>query len=265
MGRSISLDAQNLVLENETLDMIDPELLAEFLGTFLLVVLGQGVVANVLLDKTKGHGAGLIVITAGWAFAVTVGVYASKAASGAHLNSAVTIAQAVVGSFSWSKVPGYLAAQLLGAFSGSVIAWVAYRPHFEVTADAATKLAVFGTGPAIRKPVDNFLSELIGTFVLMFGLLVIFSEANFQKGSAVETGFSPILVGLLVWAIGLSLGGPTGYAINPARDLGPRIAHSILPIPGKGSSDWSYAWVPILGPISGAILAAVLHQILGLK
>ena len=253
------------LFQSEALDMMDPALMAEFLGTFLLVVLGQGVVSNVLLSKTKGHGAGWIVITAGWAFAVTVGVYASKSASGGHLNPAVTIAQAVVGSFAWSKVGGYLLAQMAGAISGSVIAWVAYRPHFEETADPATKLAVFATGPAIRKPLDNFLSEMIGTFVLMFGLLMIFSESNFQKGSDLERGFSPMFVGLLVWAIGVSLGGATGYAINPARDLGPRIAHWILPIVGKGTSDWSYAWVPVAGPIAGAILGALVHQWLGLK
>lgn len=244
--------------------MIDPALSAEFIGTFLLVLLGEGVVANVVLKRTKGHNSGWIVITAGWAFAVTVGVYASKAASGAHLNPAVTIAQAAAGSFALTKVPGYLAAQLLGAFAGACVVWLAYRPHFAATDDPAAKLAVFGTGAEIRNPLDNFICEAIGTFTLMFGLLMIFSEANFQKGSPLETGFSPLLVGLLVWAIGVSLGGPTGYAINPARDLGPRLAHAVLPIPGKGPSDWSYAWVPIAGPIVGAVVAALLHQGLGL-
>ena len=244
--------------------MLDPAFSAELIGTFLLVLLGEGVVANVILKRTKGHDSGWIVITAGWAFAVTVGVYASKAASGAHLNPAVTIAQAVAGNFAWTKVPGYLAAQLTGAFAGACAVWLAYRPHFAATDDPATKLAVFGTVAEIRHPLDNFICEAIGTFTLIFGLALIFSPANFQPGSPLETGFSPLLVGLLVWAIGISLGGPTGYAINPARDLAPRLAHALLPIPGKGSSDWAYAWVPIAGPIAGGVLGALLHKVLGL-
>lgn len=244
--------------------MFHPALTAEFIGTFLLVLLGEGVVANVVLKRTKGHASGWIVITAGWAFAVTVGVYASKAASGAHLNPAVTIAQAAAGNFAMAAVPGYLVAQLLGAFAGACMVWLAYRPHFAATDDPAAKLAVFGTGAEIRNPVDNFICEAIGTFTLVFGLAMIFSESNFPKGSPLETGFTPVLVGLLVWAIGVSLGGPTGYAINPARDFAPRLAHALLPIPGKGSSDWSYAWVPIAGPIAGGVAGALVHKVLGL-
>lgn len=244
--------------------MIDPTFSAEFIGTMLLVLLGDGVVANVVLSRTKGNNSGWIVITAGWAFAVTVGVYASKAVSGAHLNPAVTIASVVAGNFSAAKAPAYIIAQMLGAIVGATIVWLAYRPHFEATSDQAAKLAVFSTGPAIRKTADNFISEVIGTFVLMLGLLLMLSQDNFKAGTDVEIGFSPVLVGILVWAIGVSLGGSTGYAINPARDLGPRIAHAILPIAGKGSSDWGYAWIPVVGPIVGAVLAVFVHQFLGL-
>lgn len=238
--------------------------LAEFLGTMMLVLLGDGVVANVVLKRTKGHDSGWIVITAGWAFAVTVGVYLSKSISGAHLNPAVTIALLATGEFPMQKLLPYLVAQLSGAIAGAVLVYLAYRPHFAVTDDKEAKLAVFATGPAIRSPVDNLICETIGTFALMFGLLTIFTGDNFAKGSQMETGFSPVLVGLLVWSIGVSLGGPTGYAINPARDLGPRIAHAILPIPGKGSSHWGYAWVPVAGPILGAVIAAFAHQALQL-
>jgi glycerol uptake facilitator protein len=234
--------------------------MAEFLGTMLLVLLGDGVVANVVLKRTKGSDSGWIVITAGWAFAVTVGVYASRSISGAHLNPAVTLALAATGAFPSVDVPVYLLAQMCGAVAGAVLVYLAYRPHFAVTDDKSAKLGVFATGPAIRSPIDNLICETIGTFVLMFGLLSIFTEANFAKGSPLESGFSPMLVGLLVWAIGVSLGGPTGYAINPARDLGPRIAHAILPIAGKGGSDWGYAWVPVVGPILGAMIAAFAHQ-----
>lgn len=238
--------------------------LAEFLGTMMLVLLGDGVVANVVLKRTKGHDSGWIVVTAGWAFAVTVGVYLSKAISGAHLNPAVTIALLATGEFPMKDLLPYLVAQMTGAIAGAVLVYLAYRPHFGVTDDKEAKLAVFATGPAIRSPIDNLICETIGTFALMFGLLTIFSEANFTKDSPLETGFSPVLVGLLVWSIGVSLGGPTGYAINPARDLGPRIAHAILPIPGKGSSHWEYAWVPVVGPILGALIAAFAHQAMNL-
>lgn len=238
--------------------------LAEFLGTMMLVLLGDGVVANVVLKRTKGHDSGWIVITAGWAFAVTIGVYLSKSISGAHLNPAVTLALLATGAFPAQDVPAYLIAQITGGVAGAVLVYLAYRPHFGVTDDKEAKLAVFSTGPAIRSPIDNLISETIGTFALMFGLLTIFTASNFAKGSPLETGFSPVLVGLLVWSIGVSLGGTTGYAINPARDLGPRIAHAILPIPGKGSSQWDYAWVPIVGPILGAQIAAFAHQALNL-
>lgn len=235
--------------------------LAELFGTALLIVLGDGVVANVVLDRTKGHDSGWIVITAGWAFAVTIAVYGVNAISGAHLNPAVSIALASIGAFSWAKVPAYVAAQTAGGFLGGVIVWLAYRPHFAVTADASTKLAVFSTTPAIRSTWANLLSEVIGGFVLVLALLTVLSPRNFVPNSDFAKGFGPVLVGVIVMAIGLSLGGPTGYAINPARDLGPRIAHALLPIPGKGTSDWRYAWVPIVGPIVGGVLAALSYKL----
>lgn len=243
---------------------MQPEFIAEFIGTMLLIILGDGVVANVVLKRTKGHDSGWIVITAGWAFAVTVGVYASRKVSGAHLNPAVTVAQLAAAKMSFGMGLGYIVAQMAGAITGATLVWLVYRPHFEATEDQAAKLAVFATGPAIRKPVDNLISEIIGTFVLMFGLLLMISDKNFKAGTDHDAGFAPILVGLLVWAIGVSLGGTTGYAINPARDLGPRIAHAILPIAGKGSSDWGYAWIPVAGPIIGAVLAVFVYQILGI-
>ena len=231
--------------------------LAELVGTMLLITLGDGVVANVVLDKTKGHGSGWIVITTGWALAVTVGVYAVNAISGAHLNPAVTIGLAAIGKFSWALVPGYVAAQMIGAFLGAVIVWLAYLPHWAATPDQGGKLAVFATGPAIRRPLANLLTEIIGTAVLVLGVLAILRPENLVPNSGFEKGFAPFLVGLLVWSIGLSLGGPTGYAINPARDLGPRLAHALLPIVGKGGSDWGYAWVPVVGPIIGGVLGAM--------
>ena len=228
----------------------------------LLIVLGDGVVANVVLKQTKGHDSGWIVITAGWAFAVTFAVYCTNAISGAHLNPAVTIGLAAIGKFAWTSVPGYVAAQVAGGFLGGVIVWLAYLPHWSVTSDPAAKLAVFSTGPAIRNPAANLITEIIGTFVLVLGVLAVVSPANLVPGSDLAKGFSPALVGLIVWAIGVSLGGPTGYAINPARDLGPRIAHFVLPIAGKGSSDWSYAWVPVVGPIIGGVIGAVFYKAL---
>lgn len=228
----------------------------------LLIVLGDGVVANVVLKQTKGHDSGWIVITAGWAFAVTFAVYCTNAISGAHLNPAVTIGLAAIGKFAWTSVPGYVAAQVAGGFLGGVIVWLAYLPHWSVTSDQGTKLAVFSTGPAIRNPVANLITEIIGTFILVLGVLAVVSPANLVPGSDLAKGFSPALVGLIVWAIGVSLGGPTGYAINPARDLGPRIAHFVLPIAGKGSSDWSYAWVPVVGPIIGGVIGAVFYKAL---
>ncbi|MCX6954739.1 MAG: aquaporin family protein [Verrucomicrobia bacterium] len=230
---------------------------AELIGTMFLIILGDGVVANVVLNKTKGQNSGWIVITTGWAMAVVVGVYLANAASGAHLNPAVTIGLATIGKFSWAQVPVYIAAQMIGAFLGAVVVWLAYLPHWAATEDQAGKLAVFSTGPAIRRPMANLITEIIGTVVLVGGVLAILRPENLVANSGFDKGFAPFLVGLLVWAIGLSLGGPTGYAINPARDLGPRLAHALLPIAGKGSSDWSYAWVPVVGPIIGGVLGAV--------
>jgi glycerol uptake facilitator protein len=226
-------------------------LIAEILGTMLLVLLGDGVVANVLLGKTKGNNAGWIVITTAWAFAVFVGAYSAVAmGSGAHLNPAVTVGLFVYGATPASEVPMYLIGEFVGAFIGAVLVWLHYYPHWAATTDPGAKLAVFSTGPAIRSTVMNLISEIIGTFVLMFGILAI---------PATNWGLpGPFTVALLVWVIGLALGGTTGYAINPARDLSPRIAHAILPIPGKGSSDWGYSWIPVVGPVIGAVIAALL-------
>ncbi len=228
--------------------------IAELTGTAMLIILGDGVVANVILHKTKGNNGGLIAITFGWAMAVFVAVYATASVSGAHLNPAVTIALAVLGKFEWALVPAYLTAQLLGAMLGALIVWIAYRQHFNATDDAATKLGVFCTSPSISSPVDNILSELIGTFVFILAILFI-TKSQSSLGS-----LDALPVALLVLAIGLSLGGPTGYAINPARDLGPRIMHALLPIKNKGGSDWGYSWVPVAGPIVGAVLAALVWQ-----
>jgi glycerol uptake facilitator protein len=234
---------------------------AELIGTAFLVLLGDGVVANVVLGRTKGNSAGWMVITTGWALAVTVGVYLSNAVSGAHLNPAVTIALAVTGKFPWANVGPYIAAQMIGAFVGAVLVWLSYLPHWSETPEPGAKLAVFATGPAIRNPMANLLTEIIGTFALVFGLAFILSPLNLTVGTGFDKAIQPPLVGILVWAIGLSLGGSTGYAINPARDLGPRIAHAVLPIPGKVGSDWSYAWIPVVGPIIGGILGAYLAQV----
>lgn len=226
----------------------------------LLIILGDGAVANVVLNRTKGQNSGWIVITTGWAFGVTVAVYAVGTFSGAHLNPAVTIGLASIGKFSWSLVPGYVGAQMLGAFLGATIVWLAYLPHWRETPDPALKLAVFCTGPAIRSPVSNIITEVIGTAVLVLGVLAILTPKNLNPDYGWNVGLGPALVGVIVWAIGLSLGGPTGYAINPARDLGPRIAHALLPISGKGSSDWGYAWIPVVAPIVGGIIAALLYK-----
>ncbi len=229
----------------------------EIIGTMLLILLGDGVVANVVLGKTKGNNGGWIVITTAWALAVFVGAYSSAVVSGAHLNPAVTIGLAVAGGFGWGDVPLYIIAQMIGAFIGAVLVWLAYYQHWGATPDPGAKLAVFSTGPAIRSTVWNLVTEIIGTFVLVFGILAI-------RGAEGDMGSLAIIpVAFLVWAIGLSLGGPTGYAINPARDLGPRIAHAVLPIPGKGSSDWGYSWIPVVGPIVGAVIGALLWNILG--
>lgn len=230
--------------------------IGEFIGTALLIIMGAGVVANVVLSKTKGQNSGWIVITFGWAMAVFLGVYASNKLGGSgHLNPAVSIGLAVFGDFDASLLGTYLVAQLTGAFSGAVIAWIAYKQHFDETADKDLKLAVFSTAPAIRNPLHNLLTEIIGTFILLFGAL------NISKSAATLGALDALPVALLVLGIGLSLGGPTGYAINPARDLGPRIAHFILPIKGKRDSDWSYAWVPVVGPIIGGLLAAALFKL----
>jgi glycerol uptake facilitator protein len=229
---------------------------AELIGTMLLILLGTGVVANVILKGTKGYSGGWMVITTGWALAVYVGVVFATPFSGAHLNPAVTIGLAITGKFPWNDVGSYIAAQLVGAFLGSLLTWIVYRDHINATEDANLQLAVFSTSPAISNRLFNLLSEIIGTFVLMF---VIFYFTR-EKTTAGLGSLGALPVAFLVWAIGLSLGGPTGYAINPARDLGPRIAHSILPMRGKGSSQWKYAWVPIIGPFIGACIAAFFYM-----
>jgi glycerol uptake facilitator protein len=235
-------------------------LLAEMLGTMILVLLGDGVVANVVLKRTKGHDSGWIVITTGWALAVTIAVYSVGSISGAHLNPAVTLGLATIGTFPWANVPGYIAAQVAGAFLGGVIVWLTYLPHFAETEDPVAKLAVFSTVPALRRPSNNAFTEMVGTFILVLGILAVLSPANLTQGSDWARGFGPALVGAIVWSIGISLGGPTGYAINPARDLGPRLAHAALPIAGKGGSDWAYAWVPIAGPLVGGVLGALAYR-----
>ena len=231
----------------------------ELFGTMMLIILGDGVVANVLLAKSKGNNAGWIVITTGWAFAVMVGVFTAIAfgSAPAHINPAVTVGFAVAGKFGWGDVPLYIVAQILGAFIGAVIVWLHYLPHWAETSDTGLKLAVFSTGPAIRNTTANLISEIIGTIVLVVGVAAIFF-------GNVSDALGPFLVGGLVWGIGLSLGGPTGYAINPARDLGPRLAHQLLPIAGKGDSDWGYGWIPVVGPIIGGIIGGLIVSIFGL-
>ncbi|MEN8155326.1 MAG: MIP/aquaporin family protein [Bacteroidota bacterium] len=245
------------------------EIIAEFIGTFLLILLGNGVVANVVLEDTKGHAGGWIVITLGWGLGVFVGVAVAGPVSGAHINPAVTLGLAVSGLFPWIKVVPFIVAQVLGAAAGASTVWLFYRHHFNRTADAAAQLACFSTAPAIRKTGSNFISELIGTFVLIFVILYMAEPSVALEGEAeVKMGLGTLgalPVALLVTAIGLSLGGTTGYAINPARDLGPRIMHAILPIDHKGRSDWLYAWIPVAGPLSGGVVAALLfllHQFL---
>jgi glycerol uptake facilitator protein len=225
---------------------------AEVIGTAILILLGDGVVAAVLLAHSKAENSGWIVITWGWGMAVAMAVFAVGQFSGAHLNPAVTLGFAVIGNTEWSDVPAYLGGEFCGAFVGATLVWAAYSNHWKETEDPGLKLAVFCTAPAIRNTVANLITEIIGTFVLLFGILAI--GAN--KWNA-ATGLGGLYVGLLVFAIGLSLGGPTGYAINPARDLGPRIIHAILPIPGKGPSDWGYAWIPVVGPLIGGALGAL--------
>ena len=231
--------------------------LGEFVGTALLVFMGCGVVANVVLDKTKGHNAGWIAINFGWAMAVFLGVYASNQLGGSgHLNPAVSIALAWASDFDSSMLGTYIAAQFAGAFTGAVLVWITYKQHFDATANSSAKLAVFSTGPEIRSVGHNFITEMMGTFILMFGALAA------SKSAASMGALDALPVALLILGIGLSLGGPTGYAINPARDLAPRLAHFVLPIKGKGNSDWSYSWIPVLAPIVGAMLAAKVYSMI---
>jgi len=239
--------------------------LAEFIGTMILIILGDGVVAGVLLRNSKAENSGWIVITFGWAMAVAIAVYCVGQFSGALINPAVTIGLATAGQFDWALVPGYIIAQFLGAIVGAVIVWLAYLPHWPETADPGLKLGVFCTAPAIYNTTSNLITEIIGTFVLVFGVSGIVANSGAVgpvASKVIATGLNPLLVGLLVLGIGLSLGGPTGYAINPARDLGPRIAHAILPIAGKGGNDWGYSWIPVVGPIIGGILGAVAFTVL---
>jgi glycerol uptake facilitator protein len=231
-----------------------PGFAGELIGTMLLILLGDGVVANVVLQRTKGHNSGWIVITFGWAMAVFVAVFISTIASKGHLNPAVTITLAVAGKFEWSAVPMYIAAQMLGACLGALLVWLHYKPHFAATDNADAKLAVFCTGPAIRDTSSNLLGEIFGTFVLAYAVLHVTTPAG-GLGS-----LDALPVALVVLVVGLALGGTTGYAINPARDLGPRIMHAILPIPGKRDSDWGYSWIPVIGPILGGLIAVVVYR-----
>jgi glycerol uptake facilitator protein len=228
---------------------------AEFIGTMLLIIMGDGVVAGVTLKGTKSENAGYIAVVFAWGLAVTLAIFAVGRISGAHLNPAVTLAFYLTGDFPGDQVGGYIVAQVVGAFIGAVIVWVHYMPHWKLTNDPAAKLGVFSTGPAVRSTVANVVSEIIGTMVLVLGLLFI-------GANKFADGLNPLVVGGLIIAIGLSLGGTTGFAINPARDLGPRLAHAVLPIPGKGSSDWAYSWVPVVGPILGGLLGAWLFNLL---
>jgi glycerol uptake facilitator protein len=238
--------------------------LGEFLGTMTLIVLGDGIVAGALLKKSKGEGAGWIAITAGWAFAVLAGIFVANATGSpdAHLNPAVTVAGAV-SSGDFSKLAVYIPAQMLGAFVGAVIVWIHYLPHWAATPEQDLKLACFCTGPAIRDAKSNWISEIIATFFLILTISALVTNTLGGTG-AIPRGVAPYMVGMLVWGIGLSLGGTTGYAINPARDLGPRIAHAVLPIAGKGSSDWGYALIPVAGPVVGAALAGLFVRALGI-
>lgn len=239
---------------------------AEIVGTALLLLLGDGVVANVVLSQTKGHDSGWVVITIGWGMAVFVAVFSVAAFSGAHINPAVTVGLAMAGKFAWSSVPAYILAQMIGGALGGALVWLHYRPHFGATEDRDLKLAVFATAPAIRDTASNFISETIGTFVLVFGVLYL--AAPNVAGPDGDVGglgaLDALPVGLLVLVIGMALGGTTGYAINPARDLGPRLVHALLPIPGgKRDSDWGYAWIPVVAPLAGGLLAALAYLILG--
>lgn len=238
-------------------------LIAEFIGTLILILLGNGVVANVVLSGTKGNGSGWIVITTGWSLAVFAGVVIAGPYSGAHLNPAVTIGLAVGGKFDWSQAPMYILAQVAGAMVGALLVWMIYKDHFKATTDSKLKAASFYTSPAIKNPVTNLLSELIGTFVLIFAVFYFTNaELGHEKTPIGLGSLGAIPVAFIVWSIGLSLGGTTGYAINPARDLGPRIVYNLLPFKDKNQSDWKYAWVPVVGPVIGAIIAAGLFLML---
>lgn len=233
------------------------EFMGELLGTMVLIIFGVGVVGGVLLKWSKAEDAGWVVITLGWGLAVTMGVYVSGTVSDGHINPAVTVGLATIGDFPWSKVASYVTAQMIGALIGAVIVFLNYLPHWEKTKDQATKLGVFSTAPGtseeVRSPLSNLISEMIGTFVLLFGILFI-------GANQFAEGLNPLVVGALIAVIGMSLGGATGYAINPARDLSPRIAHALLPIPGKGGSDWAYAWVPVIGPLLGGVYGSLAYN-----
>jgi glycerol uptake facilitator protein len=237
-------------------------LFGEFFGTMVLMIFGCGVVANCLLKKSKAEGAGWMVITAGWAFAVTLGVFSAVAtgAPQADLNPAVTLAKTFMGVYTVPHAIATMGAELLGGIVGAAICWLAFLPHWEITEDKGAKLAIFCTAPAIRNTGANLLCEIIATAMLVLMIFAIFSKST----GSIPAGFGPYLVGILVWALGLCLGGPTGYALNPARDLGPRIAHAILPIAGKGGSDWGYAWIPVVGPLAGAVVAYFIGHAIGL-
>jgi|SRR6188768_664956 len=246
--------------------MIGSGYFAEFVGTALLILFGNGVVANVVLARTKGNNSGWIVITIGWGLAVFIGAFCSAKFSGAHLNPAVTVAMAVAGKLPLAKVMGYIIAQMLGAILGASLVYLFYRDHFKVTEDGDAKLACFCTGPAIRNNAQSFFCEALGTFALILPIFLMVDPSLEVPGQEVKVGLGTlglVPVSLLVVAIGLSLGGTTGYAINPARDLGPRIAHAFLPIPGKRDADWGYAWVPVVAPLVGALLAALVQIWLG--
>lgn len=226
--------------------------MAEVVGTAFILLFGGGVVAGVVLNKSKSNGGGWIVITTAWAIGVTLGIYAAGPVSGAHLNPAVSIALATIGKFDWALVPSYIAAQFIGAMIAAALVYLAYLPHWGATEDKGAKLAVFSTGPAIKHTASNFATEFIATFILLYGILSI-------GANSFTEGLGPVAVGLLILGLGLSFGGPTGYAMNPARDLGPRIMHALLPIHGKGDSDWAYAWIPVIAPICGAVVAALTY------
>lgn len=234
-------------------------IIAEFIGTTVLILLGCGVVANVVLKQTKGNDGGWIVITTGWALAVYIAVVIAGPYSGAHINPAVSIGLAAAGKFPWAEVPMYILAQMIGAMLGATLVWIMYRPHFDITIDGDDKRGVFCNTPAISNLFSNITSEVIGTCILVFTILYFTDPSISNSDSIIGLGsLGALPVALLVWSIGLSLGGTTGYAINPARDLGPRIVHAILPLKNKGSSGWDYSWIPVLGPILGGVLAALL-------